>query len=143
MDDLNTEVLFSSKEEKWATPQDFFDKLNEEFHFTLDAAASSDNAKCTNYFTEERDGLAQSWGGHTVWCNPPYCRKTGLWVKKAYEEHQRTGCTVVMLLPSRTDVKWFHDYILGKAEIRFIKGRLKFGGSKNSAPFPSIVVIYR
>lgn len=143
MDDLNTEVLFSSKEEKWATPQDFFDKLNEEFHFTLDAAASSDNAKCTNYFTEEQDGLAQSWGGHTVWCNPPYCRKTGLWVKKAYEEHQRTGCTVVMLLPSRTDVRWFHDYILGKAEIRFIKGRLKFGGSKNSAPFPSIVVIYR
>lgn len=82
-------------------------------------------------------------GGHTVWCNPPYCRKTGLWVKKAYEEHQRTGCTVVMLLPSRTDVRWFHDYILGKAEIRFIKGRLKFGGNKNSAPFPSIVVIYR
>ena len=143
MDDLNTKVLYSSKEEKWATPQDFFDKLNEEFHFTLDAAASPENAKCANYFTEEQDGLAQSWGGHTVWCNPPYCRKTGLWVKKAYEEHQRTGCTVVMLLPSRTDVRWFHDYILGKAEIRFIKGRLKFGGNKNSAPFPSIVVIYR
>ena len=143
MDDLNTKVLYSSKEEKWATPQDFFDKLNDEFHFTLDAAASPDNAKCTNYFTEEQDGLVQSWGGHTVWCNPPYCRKTGLWVKKAYEEHQRTGCTVVMLLPSRTDVRWFHDYILGKAEIRFIKGRLKFGGNKNSAPFPSIVVIYR
>ena len=143
MDDLNTKVLFSSKEEKWATPQDFFDKLNNEFHFTLDAAASPDNAKCANYFTEEQDGLVQSWGGHTVWCNPPYCRKTGLWVKKAYEEHQRTGCTVVMLLPSRTDVRWFHDYILGKAEIRFIKGRLKFGGNKNSAPFPSIVVIYR
>lgn len=113
------------------------------FHFTLDAAASPDNAKCANYFTEEQDGLAQSWKGHTVWCNPPYCRKTGLWVKKAYEEHQRTECTVVMLLPSRTDVRWFHDYILGKAEIRFIKGRLKFGGNKNSAPFPSIVVIYR
>lgn len=143
MDDLNTKVLFSSKEEKWATPQDFFDKLNDEFHFTLDAAASPNNAKCANYFTEEQDGLVQSWGGHTVWCNPPYCRKTGLWVKKAYEEHQRTGCTVVMLLPSRTDVRWFHDYILGKAEIRFIKGRLKFGGNKNSAPFPSIVVIYR
>nr|DAF50267.1 MAG TPA: DNA N-6-adenine-methyltransferase [Siphoviridae sp. ctBCr48] len=140
---MNTEVLYSSKEEKWATPQDFFDKLNDEFHFTLDAAASPDNAKCPVYFTEEQDGLAQNWEGHTVWCNPPYCRKTGAWVKKAYEEHQRTGCTVVMLLPSRTDVRWFHDYILGKAEIRFIKGRLKFGGSKNSAPFPSIVVIYR
>ena len=140
---MNTKVLFSSKEEKWATPQDFFDKLNDEFHFTLDAAASPDNAKCPVYFTEEQDGLAQSWKGHTVWCNPPYCCKTGAWVKKAWEEHQRTGCTVVMLLPSRTDVRWFHDYILGKAEIRFIKGRLKFGGSKNSAPFPSIVVIYR
>ena len=140
---MNKEVLFSSKEEKWATPQDFFDKLNDEFHFTLDAAASPDNAKCPVYFTEEQNGLAQNWGGHTVWCNPPYCRKTGAWVKKAWEEHQRTGCTVVMLLPSRTDVRWFHDYILGKAEIRFIKGRLKFGGSKNSAPFPSIVVIYR
>lgn len=143
MDDLNTEVLYSSKEEKWATPQDLFDKLNDEFHFTLDVAASPDNAKCPVYFTEEQDGLAQSWEGYTVWCNPPYCRKTGTWVKKAWEEHQRTGCTVVMLLPSRTDVRWFHDYILGKAEIRFIKGRLKFGGSKNSAPFPSIVVIYR
>ena len=143
MDDLNTKVLYSSKEEKWATPQDFFDKLNDEFHFTLDAAASPDNAKCPVYFTEEQDGLAQSWEGHTVWCNPPYCRKTGAWVKKAYEEHQRTGCTVVMLLPSRTDVRWFHNYILGKAEIRFIKGRLKFGENKNSAPFPSIVVIYR
>lgn len=143
MDNLNTKVLFSSKEEKWATPQDFFDKLNDEFHFTLDAAASPDNAKCPVYFTEEQNGLAQSWEGHTVWCNPPYCRKTGAWVKKAWEEHQRTGCTVVMLLPSRTDVRWFHDYILGKAEIRFIKGRLKFGGNKNSAPFPSIVVIYR
>ena len=143
MDDLNTKVLYSSKEEKWATPQDFFDKLNDEFHFTLDAAASPDNAKCPVYFTEEQNGLAQSWEGHTVWCNPPYCRKTGAWVKKAWEEHQRTGCTVVMLLPSRTDVRWFHDYILGKAEIRFIKGRLKFGGNKNSAPFPSIVVIYR
>ena len=140
---MNTDVMFSSATDNWSTPQDFFDKLNDEFHFTLDAAASPDNAKCTNYFTEEQDGLAQSWGGHTVWCNPPYCRKTGLWVKKAYEEHQRTGCTVVMLLPSRTDVRWFHDYILGKAEIRFIKGRLKFGGNKNSAPFPSIVVIYR
>ena len=140
---MNTKVLYSSKEEKWATPQDFFDKLNDEFHFTLDAAASPDNAKCPVYFTEEQNGLAQSWEGHTVWCNPPYCRKTGAWVKKAWEEHQRTGCTVVMLLPSRTDVRWFHDYILGKAEIRFIKGRLKFGENKNSAPFPSIVVIYR
>lgn len=138
---MNTEVMFSSKTDMWATPQDFFDKLNEEFHFTLDAAAITENAKCEKYFTPEDDGLSQDWEG-IVWCNPPYCRQTGKWVKKAYEESQN-GATVVMLLPCRPDVSWFHDYILGKAEIRFIRGRLKFGGSKNAAPFPSMVVIFR
>ena len=141
---MNTELMFSSKKENWETPQDFFNKLNEEFRFTLDAAASDDNAKCANYFTKEQDGLVQSWGGHTVWLNPPYGRyMTGLWVKKAYDEHQRTGCTVVMLLPARTDTIWFHDYILDKAEVRFVKGRLKFGECKDPAPFPSLIAIYR
>lgn len=141
---MNNKVMFSSKKEDWETPQDFFDKLNEEFHFTLDAAASLENAKCANYFTKEQDGLAKSWGGQVVWLNPPYGRyTTGLWVKKAYEEHQRTGCTVVMLLPARTDTIWFHNYILGKAEIWFVKGRLKFGGGKDPAPFPSLVAIMK
>ena len=140
---MNTAVMYSSKDEKWATPQDFFDKLNEEFHFTLDAAASPENAKCMKYFTEQDDGLSQDWKGETVFVNPPYCRKTGLWVKKAYHEYFENGVTAVMLLPSRTDVSWFHDYILGKAEIRFIRGRLKFGDAKNSAPFPSLVAIYK
>lgn len=141
---MNNKVMFSSKKEDWETPQDLFDKLNEEFHFTLDAAASLENAKCANYFTKEQDGLAKSWGGQVVWLNPPYGRyTTGLWVKKAYEEHQRTGCTVVMLLPARTDTIWFHNYILGKAEIRFVKGRLKFGGGKDPAPFPSLVAIMK
>ena len=141
---MNNKVMFSSKKEDWETPQDFFDKLSEEFHFTLDAAASLENAKCANYFTKEQDGLAKSWGGQVVWLNPPYGRyTTGLWVKKAYEEHQRTGCTVVMLLPARTDTIWFHNYILGKAEIRFVKGRLKFGGGKDPAPFPSLVAIMK
>ena len=139
---MNTDVMFSSKKSDWATPQDFFDKLNEEFHFTLDVAATQENAKCEKYFTEQEDGLSQTWEG-TVWCNPPYCRQTGKWVKKAYEESQAGHCTVVMLLPCRPDVSWFHDYVLGKAEIRFIRGRLKFGGSKNSAPFPSMIVIFR
>ena len=140
---MNTELMFSSKKEDWETPQGFFDELNTEFHFTLDAAASPDNAKCPVYFAEEQDGLAQSWKGHTVWCNPPYGRyTTGKWVKKAYEEYKRAGCTIVMLLPARTDTIWFHDYVLGKAEIRFIKGRLKFGESKGPAPFPSLVAIY-
>ena len=138
---MNTEVMFSSKNEMWTTPQDFFDKLDAEFHFTLDAAATKENAKCPDYFTEEQNGLLQRWSG-TVFCNPLYCRKTGLWVKKAFEESQAGHCIAVMLLPCRPDVSWFHDYILGKAEIRFIRGRLKFGGSKNSAPFPSMVVVF-
>ena len=137
---MNTDVMFSSKTEMWATPQDFFDKLNDEFRFTLDAAAIQENAKCDRFFTPEDDGLSQMWDG-VVWCNPPYCRQTGKWVKKAYEESKK-GATVVMLLPCRPDVSWFHDYILGKAEIRFIRGRLKFGGSSNSAPFPSMVVVF-
>lgn len=137
---MNTKVMFSSKTELWETPQDFFDKLNEEFNFTLDVCATKENAKCEKFYTEEMDGLSQPWVG-SCWCNPPYCRQTKKWVEKAYKE-SKNGCIVVMLLPSRTDVSWFHDYILGKAEIRFIRGRLKFGGSKNSAPFPSMVVVF-
>lgn len=139
---MNTELMFSSKSDLWETPQDFFDNLDDEFHFTLDAAALPENAKCANYYTPEQDGLSQLWEG-VVWCNPPYCRQTSKWVKKAHEESAAGRCTVVMLLPCRPDVAWFHDYVLDKAEIRFIRGRLKFGGSKNSAPFPSMIVIFR
>lgn len=138
---MNTKLMFSSATDLWATPQDFFDKLNEEFHFQLDVCATAENAKCEKYYTKDQDGLNMPWIG-ICWCNPPYGREIGRWVKKAFESSVR-GATVVMLLPSRTDTRWFHDYIYGKAEIRFIKGRLKFGGSKNAAPFPSMVVIYR
>lgn len=130
--------LFTSNTDLWATPQDFYDSLNEEFHFELDVCALPDNAKCKKYFTPDMDGLRQEWTG-TVWCNPPYGRKIGKWVEKAY----KSDCTVVMLLPARTDTAWFHEYIYGKAEIRFVRGRLKFGGAKQSAPFPSMVVIFR
>lgn len=130
--------LFTSNTDLWETPQDFFDGLNKEFGFDLDVCALPENAKCERYFTPEKDGLKQEWSG-TVWCNPPYGRQIGKWVEKAY----KSDCTVVMLLPARTDTRWFHDYIYRKAEIRFVKGRLKFGGSKNPAPFPSMVVIYR
>lgn len=141
---MNTQVMFSSANEVWATPQDFFDKLNEEFQFTLDPCATADNHKCARFFTVQDDGLKQDWGGNTVFCNPPYGRSvTGTWVKKAYEESRKPNTVVVCLLPSRTDTQWFHDFILGKAEIRFVKGRLKFGGGSNSAPFPSLVAIYR
>lgn len=126
-----------------ATPQDFFDKLDKEFHFNLDPCATSENAKCKNFFTKEIDGLRQNWGGCIVFCNPPYGRELHKWVKKAYEESKKPNTTVVMLIPARTDTKYFHEYVYHKAkEIRFIKGRLKFGDSKNSAPFPSMVVVF-
>ena len=130
--------MFSSKTDQWATPKAFFDKLNDEFHFDLDACAIPENAKCDKYFTPSDDGLSQEWYG-TVWCNPPYGRSIGEWVRKAAE----CDTTVVMLLPARTDTRWFHEYIYGKAEIRFVKGRLKFGDGTTSAPFPSMVVVFR
>lgn len=133
-------VHFSSNTDLWSTPQEFFNTLNEEFHFTLDVAANHDNHKTDNYFTQEENGLEQSWDNEIVWCNPPYGRQIKNWVKKASEQ---LGGVCVMLIPSRTDTAWFHDYIYNKAEIRFIRGRLKFGGHKNSAPFPSIVVIFK
>ena len=131
-------VLFSSKSDNWETPPQFFQALDAEFHFDLDVCALPENAKCTRYYTPEDDGLKQPWNG-TCWCNPPYGRIISEWVKKASESET----TVVMLLPARTDTKWFHEYIYGKAEVRFIRGRLKFGGAVNSAPFPSMVVIFR
>lgn len=139
----NIEVMFSSERHDWATPQDFFDELDREFHFDLDVCADRYNTKCDNYFTEEIDGLSQDWGGHCCFMNPPYGKAIKDWVRKGYLEGQKPGTTVVMLIPARTDTKYFHEYIYHKAEIRFIKGRLKFGNSKNSAPFPSMVVIYK
>lgn len=135
-------VMFSSKRDDWETPQDLFDKLNVKFNFTLDPCASTENAKCQKYFTQEQDGLKQDWQGETVFCNPPYGREIKKWVIKAYQESLKPDTLVVMLLPSRTDTTWFHDYILPYGKIDFIKGRLKFGGSKNSAPFPSMIVVF-
>lgn len=140
---MNKEVMFSSKTDEWYTPQEFFDKLDAEFHFNLDPCATDFNHKCDRYFTKDDDGLQQKWGGCRVFVNPPYGRVIGDWVKKSYEESKKPDTVVVMLIPARTDTKWFHEYIYGKAEIRFIKGRLKFGGCPNAAPFPSMVVIFR
>lgn len=134
-------VMFSSATDEWETPQYVFDQLNDEFHFSLDACATRENAKCSRYYTRDQDGLSQSWDG-VVWCNPPYGRKIYRWVQKA-SESAKNGAEVVMLLPARTDTQWFHDYIYRHAEIRFLKGRLKFGKSKNSAPFPSMIAIFR
>ena len=140
---MNTDLMFSSEKMDWTTPQDFYEKLNQEFHFTLDQAASAENAKCSNYYTEADDGLSKDWSDNVVFCNPPYGRQLPKWIEKCYYESQKPNTTVVMLIPARTDTKAFHTYIYHKAEIRFIKGRLKFGDGKNSAPFPSMVVIMR
>ena len=139
---MNTKVMFSSNSNEWTTPDDLYQILDSEFHFTLDAASTDENAKCPRHFTAEDNGLEQNWGGESVFCNPPYGRDVGKWVKKCYDEG-RNGAVVVLLIPARTDTKYFHEYIYHKCtEIRFIRGRLKFGGSKQSAPFPSILVIY-
>lgn len=135
-------ALFSSTTDEWETPIDFFDVLNDEFHFTLDPCSTDENAKCAKHYTKADDGLSKDWTGETVFCNPPYGREMPKWIAKC-AEHGSGGGTAVMLIPARTDTKAFHEYIYGKAEIRFIKGRLKFGGSKNSAPFPSMVVVFR
>lgn len=133
-------VHFSSKTDLWSTPQEFFDKLNVEFGFDLDVCATPDNAKCDSYFTKDDDGLKQVWSG-VVWLNPPYGRGIGQWMHKA-NEAAKDGAIVVCLVPARTDTKWWHDYVIHH-EVRFVRGRLKFGGSKNSAPFPSAVVVMR
>ena len=142
MTDLDNKinVHFLSIKQDWETPLDFFVSLNDEFNFTLDPCATKENAKCDKYYTQDDDGLSKSWQGERVFCNPPYGREIGKWVKKSSEES--THAQVVMLIPARTDTRYFHEYIYGKAEIRFIKGRLKFGSSNNSAPFPSMIVIF-
>ena len=139
IDGRTMNVHFSSKTDLWATPQDFFDRYNAQFKFTLDVCASPENAKCAKYFTKEDDGLEQDWRG-VCWMNPPYGRAIGKWMRKAYESSQN-GATVVCLVPARTDTAWWHDYAM-KGDIEFIRGRLKFGGSANSAPFPSAVVVF-
>lgn len=142
MSDL-TKVMFSSKEDTWTTPQWFFDELNREFEFTLDPCCLQDTRKCDKYFTPEDDGLKQDWGGERVFVNPPYGRGISNWIKKCSDESKKHNTIVVALIPARTDTKYFHDFIYNKVkEIRFLKGRLKFGGAKNSAPFPSMVVVF-
>lgn len=135
-------VLFSSKTDQWATPQWLYDELNKKFNFNLDPCADETNYKCEKYFNKEQNGLLQDWGGQRVLCNPPYGREIGKWVQKAHDESKKPETLVVMLIPARTDTKWFHEYIYQKAAIRFLRGRLKFGDSKNSAPFPGMVVIF-
>lgn len=142
MDKDTRKVMFSSKTVEWTTPQAFYDRLNQEFNFTLDPCCTDETAKCSTYYTEADDGLAQPWAGHSVFMNPPYGRSIKDWIRKAYEESRKPNTVVVALIPARTDTRYWHDYCMEASEIRFIKGRLKFGESNNSAPFPSAVVVF-
>lgn len=140
---MNTEVMFSSNSIEWETPQWLFDDLNTVHHFTVDVCATADNKKCEHFFSKEDDGLSKTWEG-VCWLNPPYGSEIKHWVEKAFRESRKGNCKVVALLPARTDTRWFHAYIYRKAgvTIDFLKGRLKFGNAKNSAPFPSMVVTF-
>ena len=136
-------VHYSSNKDDWETPPELFAKLDAEFHFNLDPCCTHKTAKCERHYTEDEDGLQQGWGGNGVvaFVNPPYGRVLPLWIKKCWEEAQK-GATVVMLIPSRTDTSYWHDYCF-KGEVRFLRGRVKFVGGKSCAPFPSAVVIFR
>ena len=138
---MNTEGLFSSRTDEWATPQALYDALNAEFGFDLDPCATPENAKCRRYFTRDDDGLAQMWAGR-VWMNPPYGREIGRWIEKAHMEAQR-GSLVVCLIPARTDTAWWHNHVMQATEVRFIRGRVRFGGGKAGAPFPSAIVVFK
>lgn len=141
--------LYSSNADDWETPKYVFDTLNKEFDFSLDAAADFANRKCKLYINEETNSIGVDWFGMciskhkrpTVWLNPPYGKKIGEFMKKAADES--IACTVVCLIPARTDTEWWDKWVMKADEIRFITGRLKFSGSKNSAPFPSCIVVFR
>jgi site-specific DNA-methyltransferase (adenine-specific) len=136
-------VLFSSKTDEWSTPQDLYDELNKEFNFTLDPCATNENHKCEKYYTLVDNGLLKDWSRETVFMNPPYGREITQWIAKAYHTSLE-GATIVCLLPARTNTNWFHAFIINKAkEIRFLKGKIKFGNSKTGAPFPSMIVVFK
>lgn len=154
MNNNTRDVMFSSNRDDWETPQSLFDELDKEFNFTLDPCSSKKNHKCVKFYTEEDNGLEKDWEGEIVFCNPPYSKKGGqdLWVEKCYNESLKPDTVVVALLPARTDTKRFHKFILDKAEIRWIEGRLTFeidgtpildkNGKPSPAPFPSMICIW-
>ena len=132
--------LMTSNTDLWSTPRDFFDDYNAIYQFDVDVCATAENALCAKFYSPEDNGLSKEWHG-VCWMNPPYGREIIKWMKKAYESSLH-GATVVCLVPARTDTAWWHDYAM-KGNIEFIRGRLKFGSSKNSAPFPSAVVVFQ
>jgi len=148
MNEKIRDLMFSSRDKEWRTPQSFFDKLNK-IHgpYTLDPCCTRASKKCLRHYTAEDDGLSKSWQGHNVFMNPPYGRDIGKWLKKAYEESRDPGTLVTCLIPARTDTKYWHDYCMKAWRIYFVKGRIKFDTAdsegKNAAPFPSAVVVFK
>lgn len=140
----NWGALFSSESMEWETPPALFAALDEEFGFTLDVCARAENAKCPRYYSPEDDGLAQPWEG-VCWCNPPYGREIAAWMEKAYRESRKAGCVVVCLVPARTDTAWFQDWGMRAAELRFVRGRVRFlrGAEASGATFPSVLLVFR
>ena len=130
----------------WGTPPEIFEPLNKEFGFTVDVCAIEENAKCEKYFTPEMDGLRQSWANEVCWCNPPYGTSVVKWCKKALAETEN-GTTTILLIPCRTNTNWWHDFVMPFAEIRFLRGRVRFiqNGIQftQAFPFPLSYVIYR
>ena len=152
MNNTTIAAMTSSGKDDWETPRWLFEQLNREFHFTLDPCCTHETAKCSKHYTPQENGLLQDWGGEIVFCNPPYSRKTSTnpgqiaWVQKCAAEAKKPGTTVVALLPARTDTELFHSYIYGKAEIRFLKGRVSFldNGKETGKPlFGSMICVWR
>ena len=139
-------AAYMSNRTDWETPTDLFASLDDEFHFTLDAASSETNHKCPKHYTLENSAFNHEGGGETVFCNPPYGKAIADWARKCSTEASRKNTLVIMLLPARTDTRWFQDYILNRAEVRFLKGRLKFetdGVPDGPAPSPSMIIAMR
>ena len=135
-------AMVSSKSNEWATPQDFYDELNDEFGFTLDPCSTDENCKCVKHYTATDNGLLKDWSNEVVFMNPPYCGQSADWIRKAFLESKK-GSLVVCLIVSSTDRSYWHDYIFPyAAQIRFVRGRLKFNGVSTTAPFASAVVIF-
>ena len=136
-------AMVSSKSNEWATPDNLFNKLDEEFTFTLDPCSTDENAKCDKHYTQKDNGLSHDWSKDIVFMNPPYGGHTGKWMRKALSD-SRKGAIVVCLIVSSTDRSYWHDYIFPyAAEIRFLRGRITFGESKSTAPFASAIVVFK
>lgn len=137
---MSDSIHHSSSSDEWATPARLFSILDQEFAFTIDVAASPSNTKCKRFLTKEEDGLTLDWGTEVVWCNPPYS-DVASWVEKVISATAR-GATVVLLVASRTDTRWYQTCLRYASEARLLQGKVRFGGARNAAPFPSTVFVF-